>query len=67
MPKNPRGSKARAVGSVKRAQKAIREFDKRKDFALTPRETRNAFHEGYGPEGVKVKFKKRYSDKGFKL
>ena len=61
MPKSPRGPKARAVASVKRSQKTIRELDKKWKGVLTPTEVRNAFHEGYG--GTKSKFEKRTAKK----
>jgi hypothetical protein len=61
MPKNPRGAKARAVGSVKRSQKTIRELTKKWKGTLTPIEVRNAFHEGYGR--TRAKFEKRAAKK----
>ena len=63
MPKSPRGSKARAVRSVKRAQKTIRKYDKQKGMLLTPTEIRNAFHKGYSTKDISVKFKKRSAKK----
>lgn len=71
MPKNPRGAKARAVGSVKRAQKDIQKFDKQEQTqrarqghqrgTLSSNEIRNAYHRGY--VAGRAKFEKRSAKK----